>query len=417
MHRCLRLALLLLACHSFAAIAADAPLHPLRADPPAQDDFADLAPLGAAIGDRRIVMLDELTHGEGNIYAAKVRVARYLHERKGFDLLVLESGLFDVARLWQPRQPLRANAPGNIFYMYAGSAEVWPLYDWLDARRDTPGAMQLAGFDGRLSGTLSRTQLVPQLHTRLLRQPRGAAAQQRLDRYLRQVQRLLDGQLVAVAAGEREQFLADAQWLDTLLPALDSEHGADVFDSDGFWRRINASLRRMAEVGWQLRPFDEHDPVMAGNLQWLLEQAYPGRKAVVWGHYAHLNKLGGYRDGHARGFPPVDNVTRALPAALQTQTYVLHFGGARGRYLDYGNLQPVTIGSAAGLLEPSLLAGAAQGAVFVDLHAGTLPGEADPAARLWGMDYGDTLPLPEARQRFDGLLLLDRVTPASYQAR
>ena len=78
----------------------------------------------------------------------------------------------------------------------------------------------------------------------------------------------------------------------------------------------------------------------------------------------------------------MDSVARALPAALQAQTYVLHVGGARGRYLDYGNLQPVTIGSAAGLLEPSLLAGAVQGAVFIDLHAGTLPGEADPAAWL-----------------------------------
>ena len=50
---------------------------------------------------------------------------------------MLESGLFDVARLWQSRQPLRANAPGNIFYLYARSAEVWPLYGWLDARRET----------------------------------------------------------------------------------------------------------------------------------------------------------------------------------------------------------------------------------------------------------------------------------------
>lgn len=178
---------------------------------------------------------------------------------------MLESGLFDVARLWQSRQPLRANAPGNIFYLYARSAEVWPLYGWLDARRDTPGAMQLAGFDGRLGGTFSRTQLVPS--------SLQASAKPRLQSHLRQVQRLLDGQRVAAAAGEREQFLADAQWLDTLLPAPapEHEHGTDFFDSDGFWRRINASLRRMAEVAWQLRPFDEHYPVMAGNVQWLLD--------------------------------------------------------------------------------------------------------------------------------------------------
>lgn len=382
-----------------------------------QDDYADLAPLGEAIGDKRIVMLDELTHGEGNIYESKVRTVRYLHERKGFDLLVLESGLFDVTRLWQSRLPLRENAAGNIFYMYANSAELWLLYDYLEAQRDDARPMQLAGFDGRLSGRLSRTELVPQLRARLSRQPLDTAQTQRMEHYLQQVQRLLDGQLVAIDADARQRFLADARWIDQLLPAPDSEHGNDVFNSDGFWRRINASLQRMAEVVWQLKPFDTHDPVMADNLRWLLEQAYPGRKAVVWGHYAHLNKLGGYRDGHPRGFPPVDNVTRALPQALQAQTYVLHFSGAQGRYLDYINLKPVDVAGKPNQLESQLTAGSADGAVFVDLHAGRLPGEADPAARLWGMDYADGLPLPEARQRFDGLLLLDRVTPAAYQPR
>lgn len=408
----LQLVVLLLACQGLAAMAADAPVHPLRADVPVQDDFADLAPLGEAIGNRRIVMLDELTHGEGNVYAAKARIVRYLHERKGFDLLVMESGLFDVARLWRSRRPLRANASGNIFYMYADSAEVWPLYDWLDARRDAPGAMQLAGFDGRLSGSLSHTQLVPQLRAHLLHRSLEPAHLQRLDRHLLQVQRLLDGQLVAADVGVRERFLDDARWLDELLPAADAEHGGDVFDSDGFWRRINASLRRMAEVAWKLRPFDAHDPVMAGNLQWLLEQAYPGRKAVVWGHYGHLNRLGGYREGHPGGFPPVDNLTRALPPALQAQTYVLHFAGAHGRYLGYIDRQPIDVAVRPGLLEPALTAASPTGVVFIDLHAGTLPGETDPAARLWGIDYEATLTLPEARQRFDGLLLLDRITPA-----
>jgi len=403
-----------LACLPASASSRQAPLHPLRDGTPMQDDYADLAPLGEAIGDKRIVMLDELTHGEGNIYESKVRTVRYLHERKGFDLLVLESGLFDVTRLWQSRLPLRANAPRTIFYMYANSAELWPLYDYLDAQRDTPAAMQLAGFDGRLSGSLSRTQLVPQLRERLSKQALDASQQQRAQRYLLQVQRLLDGQLAAADAGEREQFLADGQWLPQLLPAADDEHGDDVFDSDGFWRRINASVQRMAEVVWQLRPFDEHDPIMAGNLEWLLAQAYPGRKAVVWGHYAHLNRLGGYRDGHPRGFPPVDNVTRALPAALQAQTYVLHYAGAQGRYRDYVDQQLRGVTAGPQQLESRLTA---QGAVFVDLHAGSLPGEQDARSRLWSMDYADGLGLPEARQRFDGMWLQPSITPSDFRSR
>ncbi len=406
---------LLLACLTVAACAADAPLHPLRADIPKQDDFADLAPLGAAIGDKRLVMLDELTHGEGNVYAYKARVVRYLHAHKGFDVLVLESGFFDVARLWRLRQPVRQLAPGNIFYMYANSAEVWPLFDYLDAQRSSARPLELAGLDGRLSGSLSRKELVPQLRAHLSRQPLDAPQTLRLERHLDQTQRLLDGHLLKADVAEQAQFLRDAQWLESLLPAPAGAHGADVFSSDGFWRRVNASLQRMAEVAWQRRPFDEHDPMMAGNLQWLMEQAYPGRKVVVWGHYAHLNRLGGYRDGHPGGLPPVDNVTRALPAALQAQTYVLHFAGAQGRYLDYVDQRVIEVPAGSAVLEPTLTAASSSGAVFVDLHAGALPGEADPASRLWSMDYRETLSLPEARQRFDGLLLLDRITPASYQ--
>lgn len=407
---------LMLACLPMAASAADAPLHPLRAQIPAQDDFADLAPLGAAIGDKRIVMLDELTHGEGNVYAYKARVVRYLHAHKGFDVLVLESGLFDVARLWQLRAPVRTLAPGNIFYMYANSAEVWPLFDYLDAQRSSARPLQLAGLDGRLSGSLSRRELVPQLRAHFSRQKPDAAQAALLERYLGQVQRLLDGQLLNADAAEQQQFLHDGHWLETRLAAPDNVHGADVFNSDGFWRRINASLQRMAEVAWQRQPFDAHDPVMAGNMQWLMQQAYPGRKVVVWGHLAHLNRLGGYRDGHAGGLPPVDNVTRALPASLQAQTYVLHFSGAQGRYINYVDQQVVEVAANPQLLESRLTTAQGNGAVFVDLHAGMLPGEAGAATRLWGMDYLETLPLPEARQRFDGLLMLDRITPATYSS-
>lgn len=406
-----------LTCYPASAASKQSPIHPLQGSTPAQDDFADLRPLGEAIGDKRIVMLDELTHGEGNVYAYKARVVRYLHAHKGFDVLVLESGLFDVARLWQSRLPLRQNAPGNIFYMYANSAEVWPLFDYLDAQRSSKRPLELAGLDGRLSGNLSRKELVPQLRAHLSRRRLDATQAIRLERYLDQTQRLLDGQLSKADAAEQAKFLQDGQWLGTLLPAPDRAHGVDVFNSDGFWRRINASQQRMAEVAWQRRPFDEHDPVLAGNLQWLMEQAYPERKVVVWGHYGHLNRLGGYRAGHAGGLPPVDNVTRALPAELQAQTYVLHFAGAHGRYLDYVDQQVIDVQAKPGLLEPALTAASPSGAVFVDLHAGALPGEDDPAARLWSMDYRETLSLPEARQRFDGLLLLDRITPATYPSR
>ena len=128
--RALPLLALVLAAACRAAIETPDPLAaqatPVRLSTTADDDFADLAPFGAAIGSARIVALDEQTHGGHEEFVLKTRLLRYLHERLGFDVLVLESGFFDVGRIEQARQAgahVDELAPGNIFFMYSKSAE------------------------------------------------------------------------------------------------------------------------------------------------------------------------------------------------------------------------------------------------------------------------------------------------------
>jgi hypothetical protein len=69
-----------------------------HADPEKSWSARDVGRLLAAIGDARIVMLGEPSHGAGAAFAAKVRLVRLLHERRGFDVLAWESGLIDLER-------------------------------------------------------------------------------------------------------------------------------------------------------------------------------------------------------------------------------------------------------------------------------------------------------------------------------
>ena len=103
-----------------ATDAIAAPATPVRLAATPGDDFADLAPFGAAVGSARIVALDEQTHGGHEEFVLKLRLLRYLHERLGFDVLVLESGLFDVGLVQQARREggrVDDLGPGNIFFM------------------------------------------------------------------------------------------------------------------------------------------------------------------------------------------------------------------------------------------------------------------------------------------------------------
>ncbi|MFI5617915.1 erythromycin esterase family protein [Streptomyces sp. NPDC051567] len=63
--------------------------HPLRSTEPGADP-ADLRPLGAMIGDAKVVGLGEATHGSHEFFTMKERVFRYLVEEKGFTTFALE---------------------------------------------------------------------------------------------------------------------------------------------------------------------------------------------------------------------------------------------------------------------------------------------------------------------------------------
>jgi hypothetical protein len=67
---------------------------PVRSIDAEDGNSADLEPLREVIGNRRIVMLGESTHGDGATFAAKIRLIKFLHERMGFDVLAFESGFY-----------------------------------------------------------------------------------------------------------------------------------------------------------------------------------------------------------------------------------------------------------------------------------------------------------------------------------
>jgi len=74
---------------------------PIAAIEPDSTDYSDLAVFGDAVGGSRVVMLGEQDHGDAATFLAKSRLVKYLHEKKGFNVLAFESDFFGLDQGWE----------------------------------------------------------------------------------------------------------------------------------------------------------------------------------------------------------------------------------------------------------------------------------------------------------------------------
>ena len=380
--------------------AADAPLRrwldghtsTIRSFDPADTDFRDLEPFGRAIGNARIVMLGEQTHGEGNVFSLRARLVKYLHEAKGFDVLALESGMFDVERIWERARGGRGiapQAPGNIFFMYSKTIEVRPLFAYLDAQRSTVRPMEFAGIDCQHTGGLSQQELVRDLAEHLRKAGSALPDSEPWPAFAR-----LTGQLIRM--DRTPPAPADRAAWDSVMAAAKKA-------TEGFWARIVAGLENQGQRYWDNRPDHTRSALMGENILWLAESRFPGKKIVVWAATPHL----------ARGGPSWPaNAGSVVTSRFGRDAYVVQFAGYQGSFVSYADLstQPVPTPAENAVESHWHQRGVTMG--FVDWRK--LPPQAAGSTMtqyVWG--YNAPLPAAQWTALSDGTFFLDTITPVT----
>ena len=258
---------------------------------------ADLDPLLRRIGDARVVLLGEATHGTAEFYRMRERISRDLIERKGFSFIAIEGDWPDAARV--DHYVRHAEYPPSEWTAFARfpvwmwrNQEVREFVDWLRARNTglEPGkrvafhGLDLYSLYNSIRSVLEYLDEIDPGTARVARQRYGCLTPWQADPAT-YGHAALTG---AYQTCEREvvTMLLDLMEKRRAYAEHDGERFLDVVQNARLVANAERYYRIMyygSRASWNLR--DGH---MFETLKSLLDFHGPASKAIVWAHNSHV---------------------------------------------------------------------------------------------------------------------------------
>ncbi|MFA6541679.1 MAG: erythromycin esterase family protein, partial [Bacteroidota bacterium] len=319
--------------------ALSASLHPVASIDPNDTSFADLDFLRSILSGNQIVLLGEQSHGDGAAFLAKARLIKFLHQKMGYDVLAMESGLFDCGFAGgEISKGIGADEAfrHSVFDLWTGSRQFQPVIEYLQQTQRTDRPMILSGFDMQITGAYGRDSLGKKLREYVSNIPHdssaGSFALRMIDTLARSPKRFKN-----IPDSLRELFFSSLQSL-----RQDIEHSSS--SGKQWWLQVIRSTETLARFLWRIdwnKPdpavFNLRDRQMAENLLWLSRVMYPEKKIIVWAASSHISRnrqeIVKRRNADSAMIPMGDHMWRAMGDSIYAVGFTAYQGkpGMRGR--------------------------------------------------------------------------------------
>ena len=255
--------------------------------------FDDLQRLRDLVGDARVVLLGEPTHGNREVYQLKHRMVEFLVEEMGFNVFALETPMaesFDVDAYVSRGvgEPERALAASHAWAW--DTEEVAAMLAWMRRHNvSSERPLRFYGFDMQsperaAAGAMAYLDRVEPRLAATARESLGHLAIPFSDPeavgYRPIVERDVDPAVKDAVVDLVVQF-------DRNRPSWSEVTGADDW---AVARQHAQLLQRWVEANADggARYTAVRDSTMAENVRWILEREGPDAKLIVWAHNSHV---------------------------------------------------------------------------------------------------------------------------------
>lgn len=305
------------------------------------NSFTDLEAFGQAAGDARVVVIGEATHGTREIFQLRHRLLEYLVKEKGFTVLAIEANWpeSDVANRYITTGEGTPQAALAAMYFWTWCTDEFvAIIEWMREFNKTCRRHQslsftsfdMQAYDLARHRVLTYMKRHDQRHAVTVEQAYSA-----LDK--------LNAPLLADCDSEEVANEVDSVvgLLERRQLALISKSSTAAFRDILQMSRIVAQAARLRTKGVDL---GYRDQMMAKNIDWILNDAHPKEKVILWAHNAHVSLAPTIQCRPTGSW---------LRAALGSQMYVL------GCAISTGSVRAITfekghsIGPAESVIPPS----------------------------------------------------------------
>ncbi|SCZ86128.1 protein-L-isoaspartate(D-aspartate) O-methyltransferase [Nitrosomonas mobilis] len=300
-------------------------------------DHVNLDKLLARIGDSRLVLLDEASHGTAEFYEMRARITRELIEKKGFTIVAVEADWPDAAHLDHyihdtAPDPMLESTPFSRFptWMWSNTS-VLEFIDWLRAHnekvRSTENKVGFYGLDlyslsSSIEAVLSYLDTVDPETAEVARVRYGCLTPWANDP-------ALYGRMTRT----KEYRACEAGVLATLQDLMKKRLDYSIANCKQFFdAKQNARLIANAERYYRTlyyaenNSWNQRDRHMFETLQSVMKFRGPQSKAVIWAHNSHIGDARA-TEMSARG---EFNVGELVRKQYGDAAYIIGFGTDHG---------------------------------------------------------------------------------------